>query len=134
MAAEATATSTAYFSDLVARPGKEYEALCNELGRDRKACFGVKVLIFLATTFAPAGSLTTRDAIAITSLFLTMTTLVVRRFVPALLIHLQIFWSIRVGEERGVERRVSRKWQDWTGGGRTASVADTAVGTRYSNF
>jgi len=106
-----TASALAHSSALPTPSGNEYEVLCGELGRNRNLCATAKLLIFLATTFAPSGSLTTRDAIAIASLLLTMTTIFVRSLRPALLnrlVHLRLIWSTRTGLARGVDRVISR--------------------------
>lgn len=55
---------------ILASPGRDYEPLCEDLGRDKRACIGARVLIILATTFAPTGSLTSKDAIAVASVWI----------------------------------------------------------------
>ncbi|WP_186178493.1 hypothetical protein [Burkholderia gladioli] len=111
MAAE---TLSNFKRQILASPGRDYEPLCDDLGRDKRACLGARVLIILATTFAPAGSLTSKDAIAVASLWIGLSKHVfdaLRQTVPQ--------WSGSIG--------IKRKWQTTVTEGQTSHICQAAA-------
>lgn len=110
----AAQTLSSFKRQILASPGRDYEPLCDDLGHDKRACLGARVLIILATTFAPAGSLTSKDAIAVASLWIGLSRHVfdaLRQTVP-----------LRAG---AID--IKRKWQTIVPQGQTSHMCQAAA-------
>ncbi|MFM0417977.1 hypothetical protein [Paraburkholderia aromaticivorans] len=69
---------------LIFQPGNEYQALCNELGQNKGACFTMRAVVLFATLYAPAGTLTAIDAITFATFCVGITRLFFRNAAKAI--------------------------------------------------